>query len=622
MRWSPTTLLALVALVVGGLVVADLGASSSASDRPDPVAAGPAVGGAWYCAAGAVSETDELSVITATPTSATNPADTEVRALHGRSTVVATIPVFPGSARLTGLGVEGVDGASVGAAVRWWDEPTVASRVWRIQGQGPSGLVSGPCASRPSPTWYIPGLSTAGGGTAQLYLANPFATDASVEISFTTPSGPEAPILLENVSVSSASVTVVDLSEYIPRQADIGVRVQTRSGRVVVEGVQRLDAAIGGVDAVALVRAAPQLSETWTIPWAMTDPVAGDAGVAAAQDATVTEAPPTTEAPADTGTPAPTESPAATEAPTGDGDATEEPEDTSGVPGGAVVRSESPGDGTASWLWVSNPGDQAAAVTVMLHTATGAEVPDIGEELLIEAGQVLRVDLRGLLPPGQSTTGATVRSENGVPVVAGSATLFAPEAGDADASGYATELGWPGGDASWVVPGEGVGRRQQVVHVVNPGADPAVVDVAVWDGAALRRPTELQEVTVEAGALVELDITEVVSGADQMVAFVTAREGVVVAGRHSVGPEVADWIAHTGVPSGLWSGGDVVPPVDHDPQLIERLGTSGGLPATDPDAVAPTPTPGPATPPGTPMPGEPPGPTVTPTVTPTATPTS
>ena len=73
MRWSPTLLLALVALVVGGLVVADVGMPSEVGDVPDPVAAGPAVGGAWYCAAGAVGDTDELTVVTAAPSGSDAP---------------------------------------------------------------------------------------------------------------------------------------------------------------------------------------------------------------------------------------------------------------------------------------------------------------------------------------------------------------------------------------------------------------------------------------------------------------------------------------------------------------------------------------------------------------------
>ena len=617
-RWSPSSVLVVIALVVAGLVVLDLGMPSAASDSRDPVAAGPAVGGAWYCAAGGVGETDDLSVLTATPMTSSSPSDTEIRALDGQSTVVAAQPVFPGSARLTDLEVEGVGGdGAVGAAVRWWDEPTATSRIWRIGGQGATGLVSGPCASAPSPTWYVPGLSTAEGGSAQLYLANPFGTDASVSISFTTPSGPVAPILLENVSVPAASVATLELGEYIPRQADIGVSVTTRSGRVVVEGVQRLDPAIGGIDAVALVRAAPRLSETWTIPWSLTDPSdeatpAGEGDIvgapASTEDAGSEE--PTTDA-SSTSEPAPTESDPTEPDPSEAATEVDPEELETEAPSANEVRTASPGKGTASWIWVSNPGVEAAAVTVTLHTATGPVVPDIGDELLIEGGQVLRVDLRGLLPPGQSAAGATVRSENGVPVVAGMATLVAPEADNPDRTGYTSQLGWPESDSAWVVPGETGEGRQQVLHLVNPGADDARVDVAVWDGAALRRPEGLQGVRVGAGSLLELDVTEVVAGAEHMAAFVTATEGSVVAGRHSVGEDPADWVAHTGVPARLWSGGDVVPPVDHDPQLIERLGTTGGLPAVDPDAVdpdavepSPDPTLAPSTPPTPTTPSE------------------
>ncbi len=270
---------------------------------------------------------------------------------------------------------------------------------------------------------------------------------------------------------------------------------------------------------------------------------------------------------------------------------TDEVTEPTPVPDDQVVSTESPGDGTASWIWVSNPGDEPAAVTVTLHTRSGAVVPDIGDELLVEAGHILRVDLRGLLPEGESAAGATVRSENAVPVVAGVSTLLRPESGDPDVTGYTSQLGWPVPDPSWVVPGERMGGRSQVLHLVNPGADTAVVDVALWDGAALRRPSALQGIEIDAGALLELDVTEDLDGADQSVAFVTASEGSIVAGRHSFGTEVADWVAHTGVPASLWSGGDVVPPVDHDPQMLEQLDTSGGLQPRDPDAVEePTPT--------------------------------
>lgn len=576
-RFSPAPLLLGVLVVIGALVVVDLQSPSTATSSPEPVRAGSAIGGAWFCAAGAVGEDDELSVLSAAPESSDAPSDTEVTAFDGARTQMADQRVFPGSARSVDV-TEAVD-AAVGTELRWWESPAVASRVWRRDApDAVSGTVSGPCAQSPSPTWYVPGMSTADGGQARLYLANAFASDASVSITFTTPTGPEEPLVLENVSVPSHSVEVVDLNEYVPRQADLGVAVTTRAGRVVAEGVQVLDPAVGGVRARSLVPAAPQLAEVWTMPWTLTSP---------------TEA--TEETP---------EEPPAPSAPTGE----------------RVVSTSAPEGGTAGWIWVSNPGEEAAAVTLTLHTASGAVVPDIGDELLVDPGRTRRIDLRGLLPAGRSATGATLRSENGVPVVAGASSLLAPEAGDPDQTGFVTGVGTPEADTQWVVPGEGAGQRTQVLHLVNPGAEDAVVDVALWNGSVLRRLDDLEGVTVPAGALVELDVTDVVAGGAHMVAHVTATEGAVVAGRHSVGSGRAAWIAHTGVPSRTWSGGQVVPSVDHAPHLLERFGTSGGLQDIQPGEPAPSPTPTPTTPLPTPTSTStsPPG---TPTPTTTGSPT-
>lgn len=552
MRGS-TLLIVVVAVVVGAIVLIDLGVPSTATSQHEPVSAGPSVGGAWYCAAGAVGETDDLSVITAAPeASFARPGDVEVTALHGARTRIAEYQVFPASAREAPFGEE-VAGEAVGAAVRWWDRPVVGSRVWeRRTSEGVSGIVSGPCASAPSPTWYVPGLSTADGGTAQLFLANAFPSDASVTITFTTPTGPEEPVRLQNVSVPANSVEVVTLNEFLPRVADLGVTVETRSGRVVVEAVQELAAAVGGVEARTLVRAAPRLAETWTIPWSLTDPTVPEEEVTAAQEET------------------------------------EDADEPS-----AIVSTSSPGNDTASWLWVSNPGEEAAAVTITLHTADGPVVPDLGDELVIEGGRLLRIDLRGALPPGLAAAGATLRSENGVPVVASTSTLYEQQSGDPGETGYTSQLGSPEPARSWVVPGEAADGRDQVLHLANPGGDDAVVDVTLWNGSVDRRPGELQDVTVPAGSLVELDVTEALAEAPASVAYVTASEGAVVVGRHSVseddGPD--EWIAHVGVPSDLWAGGDVVPSVDHAPQLLEQLGTSQGLQPRDVNDIAPTPTP-------------------------------
>jgi hypothetical protein len=273
MRLSGSGLLLLVAVVVGAIIAVDLMEPSAATSRPDPVEAGPAVAGAWYCAAGAVGENDDLVVVTAATTAATDPADAEVTALHGDRTLVASHPVFPGSARRTVLSGDLAEGP-VGVAARWWERPVVASRVWRSSPpDGVAGTVSGPCAAAPSPTWYVAGVSTADGGTARLYLANPFATmrpwrSASrprpacrnPSACRTCPSVPAASSNWNSTSSSRVNRTWASWCRPGP-------------GRVVAEAVQQLDAAIGGVNGRALVRAAPQLAETWTIPWSLMDPV-------------------------------------------------------------------------------------------------------------------------------------------------------------------------------------------------------------------------------------------------------------------------------------------------------------------------------------------------------------
>jgi hypothetical protein len=124
-------------------------------------------------------------------------------------------------------------------------------------------------------------------------------------------------------------------------------------------------------------------------------------------------------------------------------------------------------------------------------------------------------------PSGVSAAGATLRSENGVPVVASISTLLRPDVADPSVTGYTSQLGWPEPDTSWVVPGEAPGTRQQVIHVVNPGADTAVVDVALWNGAVLSRPAGLQGVEVGPGRLVEFLVSDAVSDATHMVAYVT-----------------------------------------------------------------------------------------------------
>lgn len=263
-RWVPV--LAIVALVAVGVGVDRLD-PSTATARPEPVPAGAAVSGAWYCAAGDTAESAEMRVIAAAPPNdAGTPAEVTIDSFSAGVTARSLdTHVNPGSSARrdlpSGLG-------EVGIAARWWEAPAAVTRSAFVRpAGGPEGYLEGPCVPEPSPTWIVPGVATAGGAQAVLVLANPFDTDASVAVTFTTPEGPIEPKLLENVVVPKRSTRSVLLNEHAPERPDLGVVVTTRAGRVVAEGVQTLSAAIGGVDGVSLVPAAARPAENWTVPW-------------------------------------------------------------------------------------------------------------------------------------------------------------------------------------------------------------------------------------------------------------------------------------------------------------------------------------------------------------------
>lgn len=223
--------------------------------------------GGWTCATGDGRGLSELTVLAVSPPGEEGRPATLSAEVFGDGETVAreSDQVFPGSAVARPVEVPGDD---LGVFVRWWDVPAAVFRLWQVEETtAPSGRVVGPCRQRPSARWTVPGLATAGGAQATLVLANPFGSPAAVSIVLTTPEGPIAPRRLANVVVPERAVTEVLLNEHAPEHEDLGVLVETRSGRVVVEAVQTFDAAIGGIEGTSLVGAAPAPSEAWTVPW-------------------------------------------------------------------------------------------------------------------------------------------------------------------------------------------------------------------------------------------------------------------------------------------------------------------------------------------------------------------
>ena len=225
-----------------------------------------ATSGAWYCGIGDTAGENGLTLIGAVPPDQPTSSTLRLDLQHsGETDVGAEAEVLPGTQHVQVV-PSGRREASV--AARWFREPAVVTRIWRREVAGePSGLVAGPCQPQPNHTWYLPGVTTAGGARAYLVVANPFDSDAAISVSLLGPEGVTEPQLLKNIGVEARSAQTIALNEYAPEVPDLGAIVRVRAGRIVAEGWQSIDAAVGGIEGVSLVAAANEGNEVWTVPW-------------------------------------------------------------------------------------------------------------------------------------------------------------------------------------------------------------------------------------------------------------------------------------------------------------------------------------------------------------------
>lgn len=245
-------------------------------------------------------------------------------------------------------------------------------------------------------------------------------------------------------------------------------------------------------------------------------------------------------------------------------------------------------DEMASWLWVLNVGDGPASLTLTLHTATGGAVPEGLEEVTVPAGHVGRIDLAGVLAEGVGEGGVTVRSDNGQPVVVAAATRAATPG----RTGMSLHLGVPEPDGVWVLAGGATVGRIHRLELVNPGASPAEVGVALWGPGGLVTPEPLQAVTVPPGGAVTTDVDGHLPETDYHAVFVTASSGAVVAAyRIFDAAGQLDLAVAAGVPGRQWVRTVRLPQVRFAPGLAERVGSrllptppADGLDG-DPDAI-------------------------------------
>lgn len=282
-RWPAVFLLG---LCLGLLVFADqrerVSTELAASERPAmPVAsAAGSTGSTWYCAGGFVtpaSVSDHVLVITN----------------GGAQTAEGQVTVFPALPSVDGLSTRfppevspssvparsqirislsalvptyapelASEGGAFAAALLEFDQPEVIVEHTVVT---PQGTDTGPCASAAAPDWYFASGTTSAGVRDALFLFNPFADDAVVDVTFATDEGDRQPGLYNAMVVPARGLLVLDIAAQVTVRPQIATRVNARSGRLIAERVQVFNDPAGPIGAsMALGISEPQLQ--WFFP--------------------------------------------------------------------------------------------------------------------------------------------------------------------------------------------------------------------------------------------------------------------------------------------------------------------------------------------------------------------
>jgi hypothetical protein len=591
----------ILAVVVGLVALAvvvqdrrDDPARAVATEAPTPIVAPAGVlSTAWYCAAGGP---DQTLVIT---NAGTAPAQVVVTVMASLEIAVpATRPVDVPAASTVRLAVRDVaavnePGVLVEALA---GEVSVAHEIGVAASDGqPGDAAVAPCASEPGPSWYFAAGSTERGATDHVVLFNPFADDATVDLTILTPNGPEKPGAVQAVPVPHQSRVTVALEEVSLRQPVVGVAVTARRGRIVAEQVQQHDGSEGRVG-VALVPGVARPTERATFPDAFWSPggsetlvVANPADVTAI--ATVSLAVTTGDAPVPselrvppgtvvtlnlseivavdvhhavvvdaagaatvvaalvvTTTPRPvppeetTTTPPATAPP---------PETTTSGPTATVAATTAVGETTTTAVaattgaapapesTASAPAPETTATTAVgapaetTTAAPGTETTAVGEATTTAAAATTTVPetTTTTLPP--TTLPATT-------------TTFSPVLPPLP-NGFEILVPAPPAAAVWLVPGgpPAAGTRQ-LVGIANGGLDVVTVTVNLLDGGRRLVAPGLEAVTVEPGQSAVLVIDA--DAADAGTAALVEADAAVAVSRWTAGATTVT--AATGIPFG------------------------------------------------------------------------
>lgn len=172
----------------------------------------------------------------------------------GRQTTIGIVSTVNGVGRLTAFAggraagsalietgasasdsIDIVDVAAVGVAAALIELPVPDSAAGSIV-SGAQSLSADTCATEPHPQALIAGGSTLSGDGFELQLMNPYAGEATVDLSIVSEAGTESSEDLTGVVVPSRSSVILDLAELLPGRERMSIVAETLRGSVITIG--------------------------------------------------------------------------------------------------------------------------------------------------------------------------------------------------------------------------------------------------------------------------------------------------------------------------------------------------------------------------------------------------
>ncbi len=253
----------------GGLRTSASTPAMLAAQLPASVPPG-AVSSSWYCpgaggAAGSVEGSPANESVTLVDTTSA-PARGIVTAVSSAGPIRSSPVYLAAFATVTVNPARMVSGPYVASTFNFASGGVTATE----ESSSPDGTASTPCASSTSNRWYFSDGSTAHGNQMLIGLYNPLGTDAVVNLTFSTETGPSAPPRFQSVVVQARSLMMKDVGAFVQGRSQVATSVTVLEGSLVADELQLRESVPHPL--VELCLGAPISSKSWYFPVTMDQP--------------------------------------------------------------------------------------------------------------------------------------------------------------------------------------------------------------------------------------------------------------------------------------------------------------------------------------------------------------